>query len=346
MTFDTPDPRRGAIAGRLLALIILVVVLGGAYTAYWLYAQGQIRQSVLAWIDLQRESGYEIEHSRVRVGGYPFRFEVRLAEFSAATPDGVEGWTVESGSAVAVAMPYDFNHWIVELGAPSTIDVDGEGRYQVTSEGTRMSIRAGNAGTQRLAIEIDGLDVETLSGRPAGVRDIGHFRLVSELSEDDTLHTRIAAGAVTIGEAMLDEDLVDELGQEIELVRFDFTVTHWSDLAREAMASDWREAGGALQIGESGLDWGSVSLEAEGQLQLDASGYPEGRISLFVLDPDSLADVMVGSGMVRGENENALRLLAQSAPRGDRGTAVPLTLRRGGVYLGPVRIGNLERVAG
>lgn len=338
--------RRGGIPGRFLVPFIGVIVLLIAYTAYWLYAQGQIRQSALAWIDLQRQSGYEIEHAPVRVGGYPFRFEVRIAEATVSTPETVEGWTLQGGRAVAVAMPYDFNHWIVEIHDPMTVNFDRGGEYRIASEATRFSIRSGQGGTQRLAVEIDDLGIETLSGPQAAIERVGHLRLISELTGEDTLDTQLAAGGVTIGDVALDDALVEELGTEIGLVRLDVSVTHWSDLAREARTDLWREADGHVEITESGIDWGSIAFQAEGSLSVDTAGYPDGRVSLFVLDPEALADVLVASGTVRGENENALRLLAQSAPRGDRGTAVPLTLRRGGVYLGPVRIGELERIGG
>lgn len=338
--------RRGGIPARFLLPFIGVIVLIVAYTAYWIYAQGQIRQSALAWIDLQRQSGYEIDHAPVRVGGYPFRFEVRIAEANVSTPEAVEGWTLETGRAVAVAMPYDFNHWIVEIHDPMTVTFDAGGEYRLASEATRFSIRSGQGGTQRLAVEIDDLGIETLSGPQAAIERIGHLRLISQLTDEDTLDTQLAAGAITIGDLALDEALVDELGTEISLVRLELSVTRWSDLAREARTDMWRDADGQIEITESGIDWGSVAFRAEGSLSIDPSGYPDGRVSLFVLDPEALADVLVASGTVRGENENTLRLLAQSAPRGERGTAVPLTLRSGGIYLGPVRIGELERVGG
>lgn len=338
--------RRGRVPARFLLPFIGVLVLLVAYTAYWIYAQGQIRQSVVAWIDLQRESGYEIEHSRVRVAGYPFRFEVRIAEATVATPDEVDGWTLTAGRAVAVAMPYDFNHWIVEIRDPATFAFDSGGEYRMASDSTRFSVRAGQNGTQRLAVEIDALSVETLSGPEAAIKRIGHLRLISQLTEDDTLDTQLAAGEITIGNLALDEDLLEQLGEDISLVRLDVSVTEWSALAREARTDVWHDAEGRMEITGSGIDWGSVAFEAEGSVGIDSLGFPEGRVSLFVRDPEALADVLVASGTVRGENENALRLLAQSAPRGERGTAVPLTLRRGGVYLGPVRIGELERVGG
>ncbi|MEN0653205.1 MULTISPECIES: DUF2125 domain-containing protein [Hyphobacterium] len=338
--------RRGGMPVRFLLPFIGVIVLLVAYTAYWLYAQGQIRQSALAWIDLQRQSGYEIEHAPVRVGGYPFRFEVRIAQATVATPEAVEGWTLQTGSAVAVAMPYDFSHWIVEIPDPMTIAFDRGGEYRLASQTTRFSVRAGQGGTQRIAIEIDDLGIETLSGPPATVERVGHLRLISQLTGEDTLDTQLAAGAIALGNVALDEALVDELGTEIGLVRLELSVTHWSDLVREARTDQWVDADGRVEITESGIDWGSVAFRAEGSLTVDPAGYPDGRVSLFVLDPEALADVLVASGTVRGENENALRLLAQSAPRGERGTAVPLTLRSGGIYLGPVRIGDLQRVGG
>jgi len=338
--------RRGGIPARFLIPFIGVILLVVAYTAYWLYAQGQIRQSVTAWIELQRQSGYEIEHAPVRVGGYPFRFEVRIADATVSTPDTVEGWTLEGGRTVAVAMPYDFNHWIVEIHDPMTVNFDNGGAYRLATEATRFSIRSGRGGTQRLAVEIDDLGVETLSGPQAAIERVGHLRLISELTGEDTLDTQLAAGGITIGDVALDEALLEELGTEIGLVRLEISVTHWSDLARDARTDMWREAEGRVEISESGIDWGSIAFQAEGSLTVDAAGYPDGRVSLFVLDPEALADVLVASGTVRGENENALRLLAQSAPRSERGTAVPLTLRRGGVFLGPVRIAELERVGG
>lgn len=338
--------RRGSMPARFLIPFIGVLVLVVAYTAYWIYAQGQIRQSALAWIDLQRQSGYEIEHSPVRIGGYPFRFEVRIREATVSTPDAVEGWTATLGSAVAVAMPYDFNHWIVEIGAPAQLEMDAGGEYRLASERTRFSVSSGQNGTQRLAVEIDALDIETVSGPGSAIRSVGRLRLVSQLTEADTLDTQLAAGDIVTGNLALDDDLEAQLGEAIGLVRVEVSVTEWSALAREARIDQWQAAGGQVEIGQSGIDWGAVALQAEGTLGLDAAGYPDGRVSLFVMDPESLADVLVASGTVRGENENALRLLAQSAPRGERGTAVPLTLRRGGIYLGPVRIGELDRVGG
>ena len=83
--------RRVGVPFRFLIPFVGVLILLAVYTAYWMYAQGQIRQSVLAWIDMQRMSGYEITHDPVRVGGYPFRFEVRLTSIAASTPDDAEG---------------------------------------------------------------------------------------------------------------------------------------------------------------------------------------------------------------------------------------------------------------
>ncbi|HAQ34622.1 MAG: hypothetical protein CMF74_10840 [Maricaulis sp.] len=340
------NARRIGIPARFLMPFVGVLVVLVAYTVYWIYAQGQIRQSTLNWIDQQRASGYEITHEPVRIGGYPFRFEVRLSGISASTPGNDAGWSLQDGSVVAVAMPYDFAHWIAEIRDPVTLDLRGEGQYVLSAASARMSIRAGSASTQRIAIEIDDLDVETRSGNAASIRSMEHFRLISELTEDNTLQTRLAAGGLTIGDVVFDDDLLDELGHDIAALRLDLTVTQWSELARDARADLWREAGGVVEVGESGIDWGSVTMQAEGRVGLDAGDYPEGRVSLFILDPEALADVLVTSGIVSGDNENALRLLAQSAPRGERGTAVPLTLRRGGVYLGPVRIGNLERIGG
>ena len=47
--------------------------------------------------------------------------------------------------------------------------------------------------------EIDALDIETVSGPGSAIRSVGRLRLVSQLTEADTLDTQLAAGDIVTG---------------------------------------------------------------------------------------------------------------------------------------------------
>ena len=58
-------------------------------------------------------------------------------------------------------------------------------------------------------------------------------------------------------------------------------------------------AGGwALAVHDALLDWGPAQLAGEGELSLDDEAQPDGRLSMRIADPDSLALALVNADLI------------------------------------------------
>ena len=339
---DTAPSRARMIAPFAILLVVLAI-----YTVYWMYAAGQVRGWTERWIESQEAVGYDIDHARMRVGGYPLRFTLDVAAPEIAAPQGEGGWQARFDRLSASAMPWNFNHWIVTLGGPMTLAVEADGApalYRADAADARLSINSSGEGTQRIGIELENLVIDTIDGPVSPVMAMQRLDLTGILNDADELSTRFEAQNVRFSAGTLEPELAAAFGPTASLVRFDGAVTAWSALATEGDARDWARSGGELRIGAAQLVWGPASLGGTGEIQLDTMLRPAGRLSVVISDPESLVEAMVEARLVQSGQGVALRLAAMMAPRRDGGVALPLRFQDGGIFLGPARIGSVGAI--
>jgi hypothetical protein len=331
-------PKRFAIP--ILAILFVL----GLYSAYWVYARGQIVQYVEDWEAAQIEAGFTIEHSEIRVGGYPYRFAVSAENVVMRAPEIDGGWELELNSFEADAMPYDFSHWIISLGDTLRFRQDGQG-LALMSESARFSVSGADGVTQRIGADVANLTIEGLGNSRAAVSSVGALRLSASTGESGNMAIRVQLDDVALVGDEIDPILLGSFGDQITRLQADFVITQWAALASSADLAAWSRAEGVYSLREFHIGWGRLNMDAEGEMGLDDALRPTGRISLNLVDPEAVVDAMIESGAISEENSGALRLVAQSAPRGDNGTAIPLSFRNGGVYFGPVRLGQVGSIA-
>lgn len=331
-------PKRFAIP--ILAILFVL----GLYSAYWVYARAQIVEYVEDWETAQIEAGFSIEHSDVRVGGFPYRFSISADDVVMHAPQSEGGWVIELDSFQANAMPYDFSHWIISLGENLRFERDGRG-LSLMAENARFSVSGSNGVTQRIGAEISNLTVESIGNSTASVSSVGNLRLSAATSESGEMAIRTQVDDIALVGQAIDPILAESFGDHIAQLQADFVITQWAVLAANADLSSWSISDGIFSLREFHIGWGRLILTAEGEMSLDEALRPSGRISLSLLDPEAIVDAMIESGAISQENSGALRLVAQSAPRGENGTSIPLSFRNGGVFFGPVRLGQVGSVA-
>jgi hypothetical protein len=320
------------IAG-IFALLVL-------YTAYWFFAAGQVNEAVLDWIEEKESVGYQIAYSELEVRGFPYRFQIEIAGADITAPRSDGGWNATLEHVQANALPYDFSHWIVSFAGPMHVRSDRE--LMLNAQDARVSLRTNEYGeTVRVGAELTALSIETLAGDPVNVEYVESFVLGGAVEDTDSLRVRVEANGVRASDTEASQDLTRAFGTTGDQVRLDFEVTEWAALARDGDAGQWSRAGGQLQIHDALLDWGPAQLAGEGELSLDDEAQPDGRLSMRIADPDSLALALVNADLIPEENEEALRLAAMMAPRGPEGVSLGFRLRDGGIYLGPIRIGRV-----
>ena len=63
----------------IFPFVILFLLIAG-WSAYWVYAKGQLETGIDQWIADERARGATVEFSSKRLGGYPFRFELDVRD--------------------------------------------------------------------------------------------------------------------------------------------------------------------------------------------------------------------------------------------------------------------------
>src|SRR5258708_36159490 len=63
----------------LIAAAVLLLVAGGAYTAFWLITADRIKAGAAAWAESARAQQLDIAWQAIGVSGYPFAFRLELS---------------------------------------------------------------------------------------------------------------------------------------------------------------------------------------------------------------------------------------------------------------------------
>lgn len=338
-----PRPKRR----RLLGVVSVFVVLAALYTAYWVYARGQILTSIDAWTAEQRTAGYVIEHGGIGVGGYPLSFALRMNAPRIEAPALAGGWRVALDGVRARAMPYDFTTWTLDFRGPATYRGGETAARTLTlnAREARVRLSSGNRGAARIGLDIRDFEAGSQDGAAPLVRTAERIRITARQDDADVLRASLSFVSVTFVQGGDGARYMEGFGPLMSEMSAQFTLHNWSTLAREGDPAEWGRAGGRLEMANVVLEWGAINLTGAGDISLDPLLQPRGRVSLTVINPEALADALVEGGFVTGDSERALRLAVQIAPRTDNGVSIPLVLRDGGVFLGPIRVGHIGSLA-
>ncbi|MFC4725555.1 DUF2125 domain-containing protein [Glycocaulis abyssi] len=346
--FSTPEPARRSRLSLILPFAAFGILLA-AYGGYWLWMSGEIRKTADSWVEERESEGYVISLDQLSVSGFPFRFTVtaRAPEIIAPPEDG--GWRMAMPQLSASALPYNISHWIVAFASPAELDLQGDedtSALLATASRARISLASGRAGTVRAGAELEEFRLIARESGEVLVEALDQLVLSSELVEDDQMRIRLEVRGLELGPDQLDERTVSAFGRRIELMRTDTTLSHWSALAADANLASWSDSGGRAEIAMAALHWGHARLSGEGTMGVDALLRPEGRLSVLVAEPESLVAALVAGGVASPSDGEALRLALMMAPRRDEGVALPFRFQQGGIFLGPVRIGEAGPLTG
>ncbi|NNG04884.1 MAG: DUF2125 domain-containing protein [Inquilinus sp.] len=328
-----------------LLLAILLIVAGGAYAGYWVYAADMVRVGIDDWIAEQRARGLDIRTTNLDVGGFPLRLEAGARAITLADGNRLV-W--QSAALTASARPWRLTRIAYTLDGRQSLSVAGDFPLRLTAAAGSGEIRlAGNGGIAagslalsepalRLPINVgllraDGLDLrisEATGDRPGGTIAAGGdaWRLTLPMSPLPALGT-----------------LVEQAGADVVVTGPVPAAPHRSALAA------WRDDGGTVEIERLTLRWGPVSVEATGTVTLDAALQPRGTLNARIQGFLEAVDALVEAGIVAAKDAGlvkaGLTLLAGApGPDGVATLTAPLALENRRLFLGPIQLGEIQPI--
>ena len=329
-------PSRLAIAATFLLLLVCATVAGT-----WLWARQALEDGIARWRAEQIERGYAVDYRGPSFGGFPFVLSVSFEAPRVTTPQGItwQGPPVQ-GEA--------------KLWDPFTIDLAFPGLHRLSlTEGgeTRQADLSAESATGRVVLQRDGrvasasVDLATLQLRGDAIEPVALQRLTARLGplrpgDGDSLE-QLDLVAEAIG-VQLPPGRGDLLGDEVARLSFDSTLIGGIPPGKpETALPAWRDRGGSWRFHRLAANWGPLELQADGELQLDQAMRPAGVLDSRLKGAAAVIDRLSATGKIKPDAALVARLAVATLGRPDSVTgesvlAVPITLRQGMLYLGPI----------
>jgi hypothetical protein len=333
----------------LVLLAVLLVVVAGAYSAFWFHAAGNIQDGLVAWVQSSRADKFDISWEKMRVTGFPVAFRIELE--SAKMRDGarIPSPEVRIRSLSGVARPWNLTDWQVTASDGITADLVAPGDkmpVKFVTQNAEGVVWIPPEGGWNLWLRLREADLHAISQIQLGSTD-AWIEVPSEPGGrhgDPKMAIAVAAHRVEAPAAL------GPLGAKLDELEFAATIKGALPNGRltEALTA-WRDGGGTIEVDNFGLRWGGVSATGLGTLALDEELQPVGAFSGEVRGYDKILTALVDGGRMRASDAGlariALNLLAKTSSDGKPAIKTSFTIRNGQMFLGPAKLGTAPRLS-
>lgn len=336
---------------RLLQIVFgILIVAALGWTGWWyLLARGQ-EAALDAWFDDRARAGWQAEHQKIRLTGFPLELRREIAGIRLADPK--TGWAWAAPWLKIDSAPFAPGQFEVTWPGEQTLAVPGE-RAEITSDTLTASLALRpqlDLALVRLAAETSGLDLRSQptagQGWTAGAASVRAE--VAERVNDDGYSIEFRAERVLLPEPLMAQiDPLGIAGREVERISLDGAAIFAEPLDRHVI-EDGRLALRTALIRQAGFQWGETRLEAEGKIKVDDQGYPDGKIDVTARHWREIIDMARRSGALGPDMADALTTALEFVAmiRGNRDELdATLKFHDGQVWIGPVSIGAAPRLA-
>ena len=262
-----------------VAAVVVLLVLFGAYAAYWWIVAGQIKDGLAAWQQSEKLHKIDAAWRGLRVTGFPFAFRVEIEK---AAFRG-RGWSpapeLQVARLIGSARPWDFDAW--RLAAPSGLTGDlapagGRPALKISAKSGAGTVAIGPRGSSWLWLNLQDIAAVADTTVPIKSADAWVILPAKPATKDtdpsfglalDIRQMQIAAPPVSFS------NTVDQLafGVTVKGAVPDGPLPH-------AVAA-WRDAGGTIEVNNLHLQWGALGINANGTFALDQNLQPMAAFS-------------------------------------------------------------------
>jgi len=331
---------------RIIAGLIIAALIG--WCGWWFIGSSAQKDAWINWFNDRQTAGWVAENSDITVRGFPNRFDTTISEFELA--DTTSGWAWSAPFFQILMQSYQPNHVIAVW--PDTQKISGPNdTITLTNDKMRGSViflPNTDLTLDKTQIEIAGLGLLG-TGWTAALESANFATRRVETGDAPDFAHQIGLDArnLTLSEPLKNAlDPTGILPPTIERGHLDITAAFDAPWDRHSVEGQKPQLT-VMSVKDIDVTWGELNLQANGLLNIDPQGYPNGDIKLKMRNWQEMLNLAAASGLISSDIartvKDGLRLL--SALGGDGNTLnVPLTFAGGTIRLGPIPIGSAPRM--
>jgi len=356
---------------RYLILAVLAAALFGGWTWLWQYAAGQAQAAIDGWRAREAKAGRIYNCGSQSIGGYPFRIEVECLPASAEFRREQPPLEIKTNRVLVAAQVYQPNLLISEISGPLTIADLGRAPMIIADwKLGQSSVRGTPSSPERVSLVFDEPVVKLVSGdAQRSLLRAEHVEVHGRIVEGSAANNpviQVVLQTVRASAPAFHPAAVPPVDADVTAVMRglgDFSPKPWDERFREL-----QRRGGRIDITEARVQQGDTLAIGSGSLSIDPNGQLSGELDVTVAglesflqaigapqlvqrspNMDKLAGMLdrlsPGLGDVAREQAGAnlsagIGMLGRPAElEGRRAVTLPLRLKDGTAYLGPVPLG-------
>lgn len=313
---------------------------------WWMLATAALQSGLNGWLDARRAAGWKADVGTMDVQGFPGQFDLELGAITLADPE--TGMSIAADGLRVSALSYWPADVAVHLPKTPVEILTPDVALTLTASLAYAALRL-HPGT---TLQLDDLNafsgpwqIDLPQGKLLSAQGLNATMTQGDAAE--TYHLAMEAHQLVPGGLIRTAlSLPMDWPLAFDAVLVDLTITFATPLDRFTLEGG-RPKLREVQVKQVSLIWGPLTMDLQGNVSVDAAGFPDGQLDLLVENWRDALDLAQTSGAITPQMQPQAEIMLNAlANLGDDPTRLDLKLRftKGRVFLGTIPIGPAPRL--
>jgi len=311
----------------MIRLIVIVLVAALGWSGYWAVASTGLRKGIDAALASAAQQGWAVTTADLTVRGFPSRIDTVADTVEVTPPSGAFTW--RAPHLEVLALSYRPNKLIVVWPETQSFDTP-QGTATLRADDLRANVDAAAATDLPLqaitfVAENPTLQIQEMQAGAAALR-------IATLRMGDTPERH------KLGIEMLNTALPGT-GPLIDRIWVDGALEFDAPLDRHLGATQPQLQ--SIENLKAQVQWGDARAELSGSLNVVRGGLMDGTVEIDIVNWGRMLNQLADAGAVRPQDLPQLKQTLGLLSGGSDRLQLPVTLRQGTAYVGPIAIGSV-----